>query len=530
MRIYDASRKLVRQLPSKEFYVTGNHDETVHPENLLVHIPLPARGAGGFIEILTTEEALHPSTKFPYLRFTDSDPYPAIENSLELLRPPSDLAVHRFGATRIDTLPDRLTLSIEPGTHAPPGPFTPIIELFGSGFSVCTKSTWEQVGNEYQEFLRSRGADSDSIPFSVREKASELVEARRGQDPVRTLFRFVRDEIRYNNFEFSLHALVPEPTDKVLLKGDSDCKGLSLLLVHLLRARGIKANLALVSLEHSGYIDQPTLHQFNHMIVHVTGPNGDMFLDPTEKFQPFRQSPLALEGKLALVLESRSGRVSSIPEIHVPVEHGVRVHHTLVLNDSGMAMGLDSLILTGKAASEFRSRMHGWNSLNKAQTLVSWITDGYSQFQEEQFRIHNETDPDEPLIFSLRFRRKFPLQSQSQELVHLPRLERSFLRYPRAENRYAPVFIPHDFTVLSEWKYIAPANHLWNAIPIEREISQSGLRWKLMVDRNEPGELVLRQTWKLTAFMAPAEEYRKILRDWDSILAESGLRVGLVRR
>ena len=52
----------------------------------------------------------------------------------------------------------------------------------------------------------------------MRERAVETVERNRGMNPVQALFRFVRDSVRYNNYEFSLHALVPDlgPVDRRL--------------------------------------------------------------------------------------------------------------------------------------------------------------------------------------------------------------------------------------------------------------------------------------------------------------------------
>jgi len=44
----------------------------------------------------------------------------------------------------------------------------------------------------------------------------------------------VRDSIRYNNFEFSLNALVPDRCETVLTNGYSDCKGHAFLLMQLL--------------------------------------------------------------------------------------------------------------------------------------------------------------------------------------------------------------------------------------------------------------------------------------------------------
>ena len=228
-----------------------------------------------------------------------------LRTTYEILHPPRQLLVSVHGQARLDSLPDRLAIRMDEPTLPYEEKFSPASDEFGTGFSATPFTTWREVGAGYFKLLEKAGIPLDSVPFAVRERAQEIVDMNRGMNPVRALYRFVRDSVRYNNFEFSRHALIPDRAEAVLTNGYSDCKGHALLLMQLLKARSIDARLCLVSLDHTGDLDQPSLHQFNHMIVHVPPQRGmpQHFLDPTEKQHPFRRSPLAMEGKNVLIVD-----------------------------------------------------------------------------------------------------------------------------------------------------------------------------------------------------------------------------------
>ena len=53
-RLYDASMKVVEEEKVGDFYVTKSHNTTLHPENLLVHLPIKAKPGAQYLETVTT--------------------------------------------------------------------------------------------------------------------------------------------------------------------------------------------------------------------------------------------------------------------------------------------------------------------------------------------------------------------------------------------------------------------------------------------------------------------------------------------
>ena len=531
-RLYDSAFRRVEDQTVADFYVTKTHNSTLHPENLLVHLPVKARPGVQFLEVIATEEAQVPTAEFPYLRYDHTFTYPVLRSTYEILHPPRQLLVSVHGQARLDSLPDRIAIRMDEPTPPYEESFTPAADEFGTGFSATPFATWREVGAGYHKMLEQAGLALDSVPFSVRERAQEILDMNRGMNPVRALYRFVRDSVRYHNFEFSRHALIPDRSETVLTNGYSDCKGHALLLMQLLKARGIDARLCLASLDHTGDIDQPSLHQFNHMIVHVPPQRGmpQHFLDPTEKQHPFRRSPLAMEGKNVLVVDRENSRMATIPELDSADEHRVQVYHVLRAEPNQVAAGSDSLVMTGKAASEFRAHMRSWNPDARYENLLSWLTQSYPSFHEESFRILNENDPDLPLVMVFRYKRKFSFKAGLQEFQHYPNLELSFLRFPRAGQRKGPVYFPHPIHVNSQWIYEMPKGFAWKSLTLDRELSEGHLHWLFSISQDSPESILIKQNWRVDPFVATAEEYARLQTGWDPILNGSGLRLMVSRR
>jgi tetratricopeptide (TPR) repeat protein len=531
-RLFDGNGKVMEEENVGDFYVTKSHNTTLHPENLLVHLPLKTRPGVQYLEVVTTEEAQLPVSEFPYLRYEHAFPFPVLATSYEILHPPRHLLLSVFGECKVDSLPDRIVMRMDEPTAPFEENFRPYNDEFGTGFSATPFSTWREVGRNYQRLLEKSGIDFDSIPLPVRERAAETMDKHRGGNPVQALFRFVRDSVRYNNYEFSLQALVPERCETVLTNGYSDCKGHALLLMQLLKARNLEAHLCLVSLNHAGDLDQPSLHQFNHMIVHVPAQKGlpQYFLDPTEKSYAFRRAPLALEGKNVLIVDDENSRMATIPELDSAGEHRVQVFHNLKVDPSQTAIGSDSLVLSGKVASEFRAHMRAWNPNTKYENLLSWLAQSYPAFADERFRVLNEGDPDAPLIMVFHYRAKFPFRTSLQEFEHFPKLELSFLRFPRAASRKAPIYFPHEIQINSQWVYEIPEGFGWKSLNLDRELSEHYLHWRLSINQANPGTIEIRQNWRIDPFVATPEEYSKIQAEWDPILSRSSLRLVISKR
>ncbi len=529
LRIYDSAWKPVYTGGLRDYYVTGKPHSELHPENLLVHVTLKRHPGRLMVELLVTEEAQVATPEFPYVRFTQQAEYPVLRSRFDLLAPPPNLLIVPFDGTRIDTLPDRITLEMTTPFFPTDERFAPMDEDAVPGFSASPFATWREVGLRYLRQLDKAGIHPAQPSLAAREEAGELTGPFHDADVVRDLFRFVRDSIRYDNYEFNLNASIPDSTVEVLAARRADCKGEALLLTQMLEARGIEAHLSLVNLDREGDVGQPNINQFNHMIVHIPIQRGlgPYYLDPSEKTAAFRRYPLDLEGRNTLDLDPENPRLLTIPELDSSGEHSVRVFHDLVVQADGTALGRDSLVLTGMAADEFRDRLDRWKAASRAQSLLSWLASSYTAFTEDSFRILNEYQPDDPLILVLRYHSRFPYLNGDRTFNYFPKLELSFLRFPDPDQRRTPVYFPHEVTVESVWTYRLPAGYAWKSLSLARELEEENLRWKFSIEQNSPETIVLRQQWRVEPFLVDPDEYRQLRAQWDPMLLKCGLKLAI---
>src|SRR5205823_9097961 len=115
--------------------------------------------------------------------------------------------------------------------------------------------------------------------------ARETVGDARDQNTrIERLLERVHKDIRYTGLEFGEASIVPSRPAETLKRRYGDCKDQATLLVALLRAAGIPAQVALLDTGPGTDIEPelPGLGSFDHAIVFVPGPR-PVWIDPTDE-------------------------------------------------------------------------------------------------------------------------------------------------------------------------------------------------------------------------------------------------------
>jgi hypothetical protein len=188
-----------------------------------------------------------------------------------------------------------------------------------------------------------------------------------------------------------------------------------------------------------------------------------------------------------------------------------------------VALGSDSVVLTGKLAGWFRDHYNHWNPATRVQTLMSWMSEGYPPFIDRGFRLSQIDNPDEPLSLVFRYETRFSLQKGQREIEHFPKLELSFLRFPPPKLCRQPVYFANEVVIQSEWIYHLPDGFVWKTTDIDREVNANSLQWKFSIQQNVPETILIRQRWQVEPFIASPEEYGRNFTEWSPILARAGL-------
>ncbi len=236
-----------------------------------------------------------------------------------------------------------------PDIYEAPAGFDPYPWVQASDFHQ-----WSQVA----DWALGVYASAEAPGPEVRALAERLAdEAEDQQDFVADALRWVQDEVRYFGIEVGANSHAPHRPSTVLARRYGDCKDKSLLLVSLLRARGISAQLALVNGRLLGAVEEalPSPTAFDHVIVRAQLEGRDFWMDPTESHQggPVRASWTAPFGKALLVapgqLELAELPLSVLPQGRTEIRHS----YDLAADPDLPAMGVSTLF-EGRRAEQMR--------------------------------------------------------------------------------------------------------------------------------------------------------------------------------
>ena len=174
---------------------------------------------------------------------------------------------------------------------------------------TTTETSWEETSAHLYSFYRQAG-----VYDPVELKELELTEV--NEQTIINNIRFVQDNIRYRSESNGIFSHTPKAASKTLKKRTGDCKDKSTLLLSVLRAMGIEANLALVNTGLKNGIDtlMPSPFLFDHMIVHFIWQGKAWFVDATIQKQGGTLATMAqLEYRSALLLKADGGGLETIP-------------------------------------------------------------------------------------------------------------------------------------------------------------------------------------------------------------------------
>lgn len=228
--------------------------------------------------------------------------------------------------------------------------------------------TWDDVGRWYRGLIAPLPDGGEASRSLARELEGDTGAAPR--DQLETLTNFLRQKIRYVAVEVGIGGYRPSPPGEVIERKWGDCKDKSLLLVDLLRQRGIEAYPALVRFDSRSRIDTdfPSPSQFNHLITAVpisaVTPRSDdpvagdyLFVDPTQTRGGVGWLHSGVQDQDALVVTATGGELVRTPQM--PEKESYTLAFDLELTPEGNATGRAGLLMGGGVASAFVAAMEG---------------------------------------------------------------------------------------------------------------------------------------------------------------------------
>jgi transglutaminase-like putative cysteine protease len=192
----------------------------------------------------------------------------------------------------------------------PREPRSPGITEVSPYVHVSTVGDWKQLGVWYADLVRPQFALDPPLESELERV---IKSAHSEREKIAAIQEFVLRSTHYVALEFGIYSYKPYPVAQIYARRFGDCKDKASLMIALLRAAGIEAEIALVRTRSLGDVASgpASIALFNHAIVYI--PKYELWLDGTAEYAG-RELPLDDQGALALTVSlSGAAQLRHVP-------------------------------------------------------------------------------------------------------------------------------------------------------------------------------------------------------------------------
>jgi transglutaminase-like putative cysteine protease len=232
----------------------------------------------------------------------------------------------------------------------PREPRSPGVTELSPYVHVSTIGDWKQLGAWYADLIRPQFALDPSLESELQRTVKD---AHSDREKIAAIQEFVLRSTHYVALEFGIYSYKPYPVTQIYARRFGDCKDKASLMIALLRAAGIEAEIALLRTRSLGDVASvpASIALFNHAIVYV--PRYELWLDGTAEYAG-HELPLEDQGALALTV----GLSGSAQLRHIPVSRAADnlTRHTIhaTVSPQGVIQFSGSTVTRGEDAPGLR--------------------------------------------------------------------------------------------------------------------------------------------------------------------------------
>ena len=282
----------------------------------------------------------------------------------------------------------------------------------------ATGTSWQNVASEYARQLNQKIRIADVQPMISKLELG----IQPGMDAVHKIVALLHKNVRYTGIEFGESNIIPQFPGETLKRKYGDCKDKATLLIAMLRAAGIPANLALLSAGpgEDTNPDLPGMGTFDHAIVYVpaAGSIPELWIDATAQHSRVGDLPNMDYGRRALIVDEKTAGLKTIPELTSDKNVHIETRE-FTLADYGPAKIVEKDEQVGPTEADYRD-YYGGDAKKVKQNSEDYVKGAYLA---ESLTSLDKTDPsdlDKPftVTFTAKGRRGFTEMNNS--VVYIP--------------------------------------------------------------------------------------------------------------
>ena len=382
----------------------------------------------------------------------------------------------------------------------PREPHSPGITEVSPYVHVSTLGDWKQLGTWYADLVRPQFA----LDQPLENELARTIKGLHGdREKISAIQEFVLRSTHYVALEFGVYSYKPYPVTQIYARRFGDCKDKASLMIALLRAAGIEAEIALVRTRSLGdVVSEPaSIALFNHAIVYV--PKYDLWLDGTAEYAG-RELPLEDQGALALTVSlNGAAQIRHVPTTRAADNYTKHTIHG-ELTGQGVIQFSGTTVTRGEDAPGLRHDL-----AVREQQLDSFrreLAEVFPTVQVNSVAVHGTEELSSDV--SVEF------QGALNSLLHKSSVSLSSSWMPRSyvaalagsSTRTQDLVLPSPWTTEEEIHIALPAGAAVTSLPHDQNISSSFGSVRLHYKKSG-GEIVVQSRVQFEKARISAEDY-----------------------
>jgi transglutaminase-like putative cysteine protease len=159
--------------------------------------------------------------------------------------------------------------------------------------------SWPTIARWYANLAQGRYV----VDTVIQAKLPQLLAgARSSMDTLRSIQRWVAQDVRYVSIALGLGGYQPRTPGEVVKTGYGDCKDKATLFIAVANTLGFQAYPVLLNSGSQVERALPSIGQFDHAIALVDRPEGRLYVDLTAELAPLGELPPGVQGQFGLVV------------------------------------------------------------------------------------------------------------------------------------------------------------------------------------------------------------------------------------
>ncbi len=323
---------------------------------------------------------------------------------------------------------------------------------------------------------------------------------------------------------------IPNSAADIIHNKYGDCKDHSILLLQLLRAASIPANLAVANFHQTIQPDLPSLDQFTHMIVCVPSLMPTGFIDCTDKLSNVQSGiPMGLANHQVLLLDPTNPGLIQIPDYPADA-YAANSTQVVSISDAGSASVVDELSLNGAEATAFRYFFDSTVPADRLNQMNEFLTGRGASVAMDSLKIDNLDDPSKPLGLKLGYMMRNCFRTLSGQMVgSVPALLARYWLLPQpVDHRLTPFEYTYPLRLNVCSKIDLPSGYDMDGVPNAANISDPYSAAEIHFERSGAS---LTETLFLQSrpFSHPATDYNEFSKSREKLLESLEPQLHLVK-